>query len=129
MKHNYFRYLKLIISFIPLLLLGSILYGIGLLYVIPFYKIVGQDGGALYSYGYNIYLIFLSISSAGIPNAISKVISEYSVLDYKEAQHRATKIAKMIVTIISIIAFAILFIFAEEIGKFIIHDLNLTCKK
>ena len=32
---------------------------IGLVYVIPFYAIIGIQGGALYSYAYNIYLIFL----------------------------------------------------------------------
>lgn len=97
---------------------------LGMIYVIPFYKIVGSDGGALYSYGYNIYVIFLSISSAGIPNAISKVISEYNVLNFKEAKNRARNIAKKIIAIISLIAFAILFLFAEEIGKFIIQDLK-----
>lgn len=97
---------------------------LGMIYVIPFYRIVGSDGGALYSYGYNIYLIFLSISSAGIPNAISKVISEYNALDLKEAKVRASMIAKRIIGFISVVAFFILFIFAEEIGKFIIQDLK-----
>ena len=36
---------------------------LGMLYVIPFYQIVGARGGALYSYAYNIYAIFLAISS------------------------------------------------------------------
>ena len=40
---------------------------LGVLYVIPFYKIIGEQGGALYGYAYNIYNIFLIISSAGIP--------------------------------------------------------------
>ena len=53
---------------------------LGMLYVIPFYQIVGSDGTALYSYAYNIYLIFLSISSAGLPDAIAKIISEYKVI-------------------------------------------------
>ncbi len=97
---------------------------LGMIYVIPFYRIVGSDGGALYSYGYNIYLIFLSISSAGIPNAISKVVSEYNALDLKEAKNRASLLAKRIIGIIALVAFFILFIFAEEIGKFIIQDLN-----
>ena len=44
---------------------------LGVLYVIPFYKIIGEQGGALYGYAYNIYNIFLIISSAGIPLAIS----------------------------------------------------------
>ncbi len=97
---------------------------LGMIYVIPFYRIVGSDGGALYSYGYNIYLIFLSISSAGIPNAMSKVVSEYNALDLKEYKVRACFIAKRIIGIISVIAFFVLFIFAEEIGKFIIQDLK-----
>ena len=35
---------------------------LGVLYVIPFYKIIGEQGGALYGYAYNIYNIFLIIS-------------------------------------------------------------------
>ena len=97
---------------------------IGMLYVIPFYQIVGSSGGALYSYAYNIYLIFLGISSAGLPNAVSKIISEYNTLEYESAKKRAYKIARNIITFISVIAFMILFLFAEEIGRFIIGNLK-----
>ena len=45
---------------------------LGVLYVIPFYKIIGEEGGVLYSYAYNIYNLFLNISTAGIPIATSK---------------------------------------------------------
>ena len=47
---------------------------LGMLYVIPFYAMVGVQGSALYAYAYNIYIIFLDISSAGLPIAMSKVI-------------------------------------------------------
>lgn len=97
---------------------------LGMLYVIPFYSIVGSNGGALYSYAYNIYLIFLGISSAGLPNAISKVISEYNTLQMIDAKERAYKNAIKIMSVISIIAFLILFILAEEIAMFIIGDLK-----
>ena len=53
---------------------------LGALYVIPFYKIIGVSGGALYSYAYTIYNLFLNISTAGIPIAISMIISEYYTL-------------------------------------------------
>lgn len=99
---------------------------LGMLYVIPFYKIVGSSGGALYSYAYNIYLIFLGISSAGLPDAIAKIISEYNALGYDDAKSRAYKIGKKIIGFISVIVFVILFVFAEEIGKFIIGDLTGT---
>lgn len=97
---------------------------LGMLYVIPFYSIVGSNGGALYSYAYNIYLIFLGISSAGLPNAISKVISEYNTLGMVDAKERAYKNAIKIMSFISILAFLILFILAEEIAVFIIGDLS-----
>lgn len=97
---------------------------LGMLYVIPFYAIVGSRGGALYSYAYNIYLIFLGISSAGLPNAISKIISEYNTLDNKEAKNIAYRQAKKIILIFASISFLLLFFFAPEIGSFIIGDLT-----
>ena len=59
---------------------------IGALYVIPFYKIIGESGGTLYSYAYNIYTLFLNISTAGIPIAMSMIISEYLALEMYDAK-------------------------------------------
>ena len=97
---------------------------LGMLYVVPFYSVVGSRGAALYSYAYNIYLIFLSISSAGIPNAISKLISEYETLGYLEAKTRTYKISKKIISSLSIISFVLLFVFAKPIAHLIIGDMT-----
>lgn len=97
---------------------------LGMLYVVPFYSIVGSRGAALYSYAYNIYLIFLSISSAGIPNAISKLISEYETLGYLEAKTRTYKISKKIISLLSILSFTLLFIFSKQIAHLIIGDMT-----
>ena len=97
---------------------------IGLLYVIPFNMIIGEQGGALYGYGYNIYNLFLSISSAGFPFAISKLTSEYSALGLKRAVRDTYKIATKIIFIISILIFILLFVFAPQIGKLIIGDVS-----
>ena len=69
---------------------------IGLLYVIPFYAIIVTQGGALYSYAYSIYAIFLSLSNSGIPVAISKVVSEYNALGYHYTKERAYKISSLV---------------------------------
>ena len=101
--------------------LGIILVKIiGIIYVIPFNAIIGEQGGALYGYGYTIYQLFLSISSAGFPFAISKITSEYNALGYKKAISDTYKISIRIISIISIIIFLALFIFAPQIGKLII---------
>ena len=73
---------------------------IGIIYVIPFNAIITEQGGALYGYGYNIYQLFLSISSAGFPFAISKITSEYNALGYKRAIKDTYKEALKIISII-----------------------------
>lgn len=97
---------------------------LGMLYVIPFYGIIGKSGGALYSYAYNIYSIFLGISSAGIPTAISKIISEYNTLGYKEVKYRTYKLGAHIIGYISVVAFLIMFIFAPSMAHIILGDLK-----
>lgn len=93
---------------------------IGVVYVIPFNQIIGERGGALYGYGYNVYQLFLGISSAGFPFAISKITSEYNALGYKKAIKDTYSIALKIISVISVFMFIILFIFAPSIGKLII---------
>ena len=97
---------------------------LGMLYVIPFYQIIGTQGGALYSYAYNIYTIFLGISSAGIPIAISKIISEYSTLGYDEAKVRAFKIGTRLIGYISIVAFIVMFLGADLMAASILGDIT-----
>ena len=72
---------------------------LGIIYVIPFHAVIGEIGGALYGYAYTIYLFFISISSAGIPLAISKVVSEYQTLENYEAKERAFYLGKKIAMI------------------------------
>ncbi len=93
---------------------------IGVIYVIPFNAIIGEQGGALYGYGYNVYQLFLGISSAGFPFAISKITSEFNALGYKKAVKDTYNIALKIISLISIIMFILLFAFAPYIGKLII---------
>ena len=76
---------------------------IGVIYVIPFYKIIGTQGGALYAYAYNVYQIFLSVSTAGIPIAISKLVSEYNTLEMVDAKNRVYKVGKKLLLFISLI--------------------------
>ena len=64
---------------------------LGLIYVIPFYSIIGSKGGALYSYAYSIYSIFLSLSTCGIPVAVSRLISEYNALQEYSIKERIYK--------------------------------------
>lgn len=95
---------------------------IGIIYVIPFNAIIGEAGGALYGYGYNIYQLFLSISSAGFPFAISKITSEYNALGYKKAIKDTYDVSLKLISIISIVIFIILSLFAPSIARLILGN-------
>ncbi len=97
---------------------------LGLLYVVPFYNIIGEQGGALYGYAYNIYNIFLIISSAGIPLAISKITSEYTAKEEIRKKTIMFGIAKKFISLFSIISFSICFIFAGPIAKLVLGELS-----
>lgn len=97
---------------------------LGIIYVIPFYAIIGEQGGALYGYAYSIYSIFLSVSQAGIPLAISKIVSEYNVLGYYNAKKRTFELGKKVLSLLGIICFLIMFIFAEGVATLIIGNVT-----
>lgn len=97
---------------------------LGMLYVIPFYAIVGSTGAALYAYAYNIYGLFLEVATAGIPNAVSKIINEYNTLGRQEAKIRTFQIGKKLLGFIAVAAFIILFVFAPQIAGLIIGDMT-----
>lgn len=99
---------------------------IGLIYVIPFNSIIGESGGALYGYGYNIYQLFLAISSAGFPFAISKLTSEYLSKGDNKAVYDIYKVATKLILSISIFVFVILFAFSKDIAYIIIGDATGT---
>ena len=97
---------------------------LGVLYVIPFYDIIGEKGGALYGYAYNIYNMFLIISSAGIPLAISKITSEYEAKKEYDKKNAMFAIAKKIIYCFSLFSFLICFIFAKPIATLILGELS-----
>lgn len=97
---------------------------LGIIYVIPFHAIIGTNGRALYSYAYNMYMLFLNFSTVGIPLAISKIVSEYHSLGYEDAKKRTYRIAIKITTAMAIISTIVLVFLAPSIAQTIIGDIQ-----
>lgn len=95
---------------------------IGLIYVIPFNAMISRSAGALYSYAYNIYVIFLSLSTSGIPLAISKTVSEYNSLEYYNTQERVYTIGKKIIFLLGLVSFVVMVLFADVIASLILGN-------
>ena len=72
---------------------------LGAFYIIPWYAWMGthaEQANALFGMGYNIYAVFLLISTAGIPVAIAKQVSKYNALGQEETSyHLLRKILKL----------------------------------
>lgn len=66
---------------------GILVRIVGFLYRLPLTNMIGNEGNGIYGAGYNIYNFFLIMSSAGLPVAISKMVSERVALgEYKNAK-------------------------------------------
>ena len=77
----------------------------------------GDTGNAIYSAGFQIYTIFLAISSIGVPNAIAQLISSKSAVGDNKGAYRIFKIAISIFGILGFIGTAILFLNAKIIAN------------
>ena len=97
---------------------------LGVIYVIPFYSIIGEQGGALYGYSYTIYNFFLSISTVGFPLAISKLTSEYNTLNMYNEKIRLYKLSRICIFTFSCLCFLICFIFAPQVANLIIGNIE-----
>ena len=53
----------------------------------------GDRGNGILASGYQIYAMLLTISSIGVPNAISKLVSERVAIGDNKGAHRIFKIA------------------------------------
>lgn len=97
---------------------------LGLIYVIPFNEMVGPAGGTLYGFAYTPYSIFLSLSTVGIPAAVSKIVSKYNSLDDYQTGMRLFKYGSVLMLMTGITAFLVLFFGADTFAAWSISSEN-----
>lgn len=81
----------------------------------------GDTGNAIYNSGYQIYALLLAISSTGVPNAISKLISERLAKGDKKGVNRIFKIAFAFFAFVGFIGSLILFLGANYISNVLLQ--------
>ncbi len=77
----------------------------------------GDSGNAILSAGFQVYSLFLAITSIGIPNAISQLISSKVAMGDNRGAYRVFKIAISIFGIIGFTGTTILFLGANKIAN------------
>lgn len=93
---------------------------LGLLFTIPFAAIVGTKGIALYGYAYIPYTVVLSLSTLGVPLAVSKFVAKYNASGDYDTGRRLLKSGLLFMTLSGFTAFFVLFLLAPAIASEVI---------
>lgn len=78
----------------------------------------GDKGNGIVAAGYQIYAMLLTISSIGVPNAISKLVSERTAIGDHKGAHRIFKIAFATFAVIGLVGSLLLFFGARVISNY-----------
>ncbi len=81
----------------------------------------GDTGNAIYSSGYQIYALLLTLSSVGVPNAISKLISERVAVGNYRAANRVFKVSFITFALIGLFGTLLLFFSANFIANVVLQ--------
>ena len=95
---------------------------LGLVYIFPFYAIVGEENIGLYNYAYIPYNIMLSIAISGLPIAVSKFVSKYNALGDFDAGRRLVKTGALLMVVTGIVSFLLMNALANPIANIVIAD-------
>lgn len=77
----------------------------------------GDKGNAIYGSGFQIYALLLTISSVGVPNAVSKLVSERVAIGDHKGAHKIFKIAIVTFGIIGFLCSMFLYLGAQKIAN------------
>ena len=101
---------------------GIVVKVLGAIFKIPLNALIGAEGLAYYGYAYPLYSLFIVIATAGIPVAISRLVSEkVAVNDYENAQ-RVFKISRVLMFVIGFISFLICYFGADFMAEHVYKD-------
>ncbi len=88
---------------------------LGAVYIIPWYAWMGSHGdqaNALFSMGYNVYALFLLISTAGIPVAISREVAKYNALGDRNMSYRLVRQMLVFMVILGAVFAGVMYLLA-----------------
>ena len=94
---------------------------IGAIYKIPLGNILGDEGMGHFSAAYNIYSLLLTLSTAGLPLVISKLVAESRSQGRLNQSHRYFRVGLKLFVVLGALGTAIMFFFAEPLAL-MLHD-------
>lgn len=99
---------------------------LGIIYVIPFYQIIGgADNLAPFNYAYGPYNVAIAVATAGVPLAASKYVAKYNTLGAYRVSQKLYKSSFIVMSITGILGFVILYLLSPMIASVTIaHNMD-----
>ena len=91
---------------------------VGALYKVPLNAIIGEKGFGYFSTAYEIYNILLMISTAGLPVAMSRMISQASSLEHYGQVRQVYATARKLFLILGITGSLLMTVFCRQLASF-----------
>ena len=111
-----------------ILAVGSLLVKlIGAVYKIPLARILSDEAYVDFNAAYNIYNFFLTISTAGLPVALSKTISEATTLGRYRQADRVFSVALRTFLVLGSISFLAMSVFGGPLAVLLGDESAVYC--
>ncbi len=91
---------------------------LGAVYKIPLGNILDDEGFAFFDITYKIYNFFLTVATAGLPVAMSRLISEADSLDRDNQVYRIFKVSTVTFLALGAVGTALMMLFPAEIAAY-----------
>ncbi|HIW16253.1 MAG TPA: oligosaccharide flippase family protein, partial [Firmicutes bacterium] len=89
---------------------------LGAIYKIPLGNILHDEGYAYFLVAYNIYNLLLTIATAGLPVALSRMISEANTLGRPNQVRRIFRVSLGTFAVLGAIASVVMYLFPTELA-------------
>lgn len=99
---------------------------IGALYKIPVANLLDREGMSAFYAAYNIYNLLLVISTAGLPLALSRLISEAEALGRENQKRRVFRVASALFLLLGAACSAMMFFLAGPLAALLHNSLAVT---
>ena len=95
---------------------------LGALYKVPIANIIGDDGNSLFLAAYNVYNVFLTLATAGLPIALSRLISEANAAGRPMQARRTFSVAWWTFLVVGLVCTLVMFFLNDLLADDILHN-------
>ena len=92
---------------------------LGAVFRIPLTGLIGADGLSYYNVAYAVYSALVVMSTAGLPIAISKMVSEHMAKEEYRLAHKIFRVSLVVMLVIGVVSFIPTFFGADLIAGFV----------